>query len=57
MNAKHNLIALGMASALLALPVGQAFAWSSVEYVRARVVDVEPIMQTVQVRGPGRQVC
>ncbi len=57
MNAKHNLITLGMASALLALPAAPAFAWSSVEYVKARVVNVEPIMQTVQVRGPGRRVC
>lgn len=57
MNIKHSLVAAGIASALLAAPLAQADGWSSVTYAKARVVGVEPIMQTVQVRGPAERTC
>lgn len=57
MNVKHSLVAVGVASVLLAAPLAQADGWSDVSYARARVVGVEPIMRKVQVRGPAQQVC
>lgn len=59
MNVKHSLIAVGVASALLGLPVAQAHAdgWDTVNYARARVVGVDPIIRTVQVRGPAERSC
>lgn len=56
---KNSLISVGIASALLGLSLGPAYAdgWSTVHYARARVVGVEPIMRTVQVRGPSERTC
>lgn len=57
MNVKHSLVAAGVASVLLAAPLAQADGWNDVSYARARVVGVEPIMRTVQVRGPAERTC
>ncbi|MEJ2655107.1 MAG: glycine zipper 2TM domain-containing protein [Acidihalobacter sp.] len=57
MNVKHSLVAVGVASALLAAPLAQAGGWSEVSYANARVVGVEPITQTVQMRGPAERTC
>lgn len=57
MNVKHSLVAAGVASVLLAAPLAQADGWHEVGYVKARVVGVEPVMRTVQVRGPVERRC
>lgn len=57
MKVKHSLVAVAVASALLGAPLAQANGWSEYGYAKARVVGVEPIMRTVQVRGPAERTC